>query len=378
MKIVAMIPARLGSQRIKNKNIRYLNDKLLVEYIINAAKQSKYIDEIYLNSESNLLKKIAQKHDIKFYERQSQYSSNEATNDDFAYDFLKNIECSILIQLLPTSPFIKSSTIDNFIEKIKNENLDTLISVSNIKIESIYRNKPINFNDLEKTPPSQLLEPVRAYACGIMGWRKNNFLQNIKKFNAAYHGGEGKKDYFVIRGIETIDIDNEDDFKIAEFVSKSTNSKNEEPRYYTNEEDLIFDRDRERVLIDDGVKINNMNDYNKEITSVDNIIKMNPKDKSWSHTLVNSKSNSATLIAQMPGEGNRMHYHNNWDEWWYIIKGEWEWILDGRKLSIKKGDHVFIERNKIHKIKSIGKDLSIRLAVSRSDVDHIYTHDDYK
>ena len=120
-----------------------------------------------------------------------------------------------------------------------------------------------------------------------------------------------------------------------------------------------------------------MDNYNQEITSVDEIINNNPKDKSWSHTLVNSKSNSATLIAQMPGEGNRMHYHDSWDEWWYIIQGNWEWKIDGKIKNIKRGDHIFIERNKIHKITATGNSLSIRLAVSRADVDHIYTKDDY-
>ena len=33
------------------------------------------------------------------------------------------------------------------------------------------------------------------------------------------------------------------------------------------------------------------------------------------------------------GEGNRMHYHHDWDEWWYILEGEWEWLVDGEKTN---------------------------------------------
>ena len=55
----------------------------------------------------------------------------------------------------------------------------------------------------------------------------------------------------------------------------------------------------------------------------------------------------------MPGEGNRMHYHHNWDEWWYIIQGEWEWIIEGVKKTIQRDDLVFISRNK--NIKSLLK-----------------------
>ena len=46
-------------------------------------------------------------------------------------------------------------------------------------------------------------------------------------------------------------------------------------------------------------------------------------------------------------------------------------------MSVKKDDLVFIERNRKHKIKAMGDKLSIRLAVSRADVDHIYQEEDY-
>ena len=103
----------------------------------------------------------------------------------------------------------------------------------------------------------------------------------------------------------------------------------------------------------------------------------NNNDKSWSHTIVNSPSNRATLIAQMPGEGNRMHFHPNWDEWWYILQGKWEWNIEGKRKIVKKGEVAFIKRNKKHKITAEGNEMAIRLAVSRSDVDHVYVKDDY-
>ena len=98
--------------------------------------------------------------------------------------------------------------------------------------------------------------------------------------------------------------------------------------------------------------------------------------KSWCHRLVNTENNSATLLAQMPGEGNRMHYHPNWNEWWYIVDGEWEWEIEGEVKRVKKDDVVFIEKNRLHKITSVGNKPAIRLAVSREDVEHIYLNGD--
>ena len=45
-----MIPARAGSKRIKNKNIRELNGKPLIGYVIEACIEANCFDEIYVNS----------------------------------------------------------------------------------------------------------------------------------------------------------------------------------------------------------------------------------------------------------------------------------------------------------------------------------------
>jgi len=377
MKIVSMIPARLGSTRVKNKNLRLINKKPLIQYIINSALKSEYLNDIYINSEAPIFKEIADHNNIHFYQRNKELASDIATNDDFALDFMENVDCDILIQLLPTSPFLRSEEIDEFINKMIDQEFDTLISVSDIKIESIFKNKPINFEQKKQTPPSQLLEPVKAYACGIMGWKSDNFKQNIHKHGAAYHGGDGKIGFFDLKGFSTVDIDNEEDFILAEAISKSQNIKISEPAYYDPEEE-IFDANVARILDGDGVSFNNQDSFNQEKVSIVSLIEKHGRKKSWSHTVINSPSNSATLIAQLPGEGNRMHYHHDWDEWWYIIEGKWEWFVEGEKKEINEGEIIYIERNRKHKITAIGNKMAIRLAVSRYDVDHVYDEREYK
>ena len=80
----------------------------------------------------------------------------------------------------------------------------------------------------------------------------------------------------------------------------------------------------------------------------------------------------------MPGEGNRRHYHPDWNEWWYILKGQWSWEIDGEKYTVKKDDFVFIPKGVIHQITATGEGQSIRLAVSRDDVIHTYPDGKYK
>ena len=372
MKIIGMIPVRLGSTRVKNKNLRLIDGKPLVQYIIDAALGSNMLDEIYINSESTKFAGIAKKSSIKFYQRPEKLSLNESTNDDFVLDFISNVECDVLVQLLATSPFVTSKEIDSFIEAMLNRDFETMISVSNVQIECIYKNKPINFDQTKQTPPSQLLEPIKSYACSLMGWEVNRFKANVEKFNAAYHGGDGSIGFYELKGYSTIDIDHEEDFLLAEAVSLALKKENVEPKYYDQNKKERSEVDVPSILLKDGVEINDLFDVNNEVVAISDILKNMPKDKSWSKRVVDTESNSMTVICQMPGEGNRKHHHPDWNEWWYIVEGEWEWEIENKIKKIIKGDIVFMRKNRKHKITASGSGRAIRMAVSRADVAHVY------
>jgi CMP-N-acetylneuraminic acid synthetase len=233
-KIIAMIPARIGSKRILKKNLRLIDGKPLISYILDTITQLNIFDEIYLNADDIIFDKIAKEHNIKFYHRDKSLSTDKSTNDEFTLDFMNNIKGDILIQILPTSPLLAKEEIENFVKYMIENNLETLISVEHKQIASIYENKPLNFLKLKKNPPSQEMEPVKAYATVLMGWEYNSFKNNMDKYNSGYHGGDGKIDYFKVDGLSTIDIDNEEDFLLAQTIIKSLKYRTmkEEIKYY--------------------------------------------------------------------------------------------------------------------------------------------------
>ena len=374
MKVVAMIPARFGSKRIPKKNVRLLNGIPLISYIIRAAIAADCFDEIYVNSESKIIGKIAEDEGVKFYKRPKELSTDKATNDQFTNDFLNNVECDTLIQLLPTSPFITAEKIKEFTQTMVDIKADTLISVSNQQIECVYQGRPVNFDQKKISPPSQDLSPVQAYACGLMGWRKENYQENMQKYDCAYHGGDGNISCYILDGFATIDVDNEQDFQLAELVARSIASETYEPLYYGEYHSEV---DVPSILLRDGVEDNNLEESNEAIANVKDIRASLDKTKSWSHRVVNTENNSATLIHQQPGEGNRRHYHPDWNEWWYIVDGEWEWEIDGETKIVKKDDVVFIPKGIVHKVTATGNKPAIRLAVSREDVAHVYPDGDH-
>jgi len=378
-RIVAMIPARLGSQRVIKKNLRLLRGKPLISYSIEAAKKSGVFDEIYINSEADIFGEIATEYGVLFYKRPSELSSNEAINDAFAHDFIRNVGGEILVQLLPTSPLITADEIGNFVEYMLEGGYDTLVSVENHQIACVYEGQTVNFRLTEPHKSSQTMVPVQSYATVLMAWKYNNFLENMEMHGCAYHGGTGKVGYYVIKGLSTIDIDNEEDFELAEVALKHRDSKrNGEHKYYKPQKrgPEVSETDVVAILKRDGVVKNNFENENLPLVELAEIIQQQDNTTSWSRRIVNTENNSATLISQLPGEGNRLHYHPNWNEWWYIVDGEWDWEIEGKNFRVKKGDIVFIEKTKRHRITAAGSNPAIRLAVSRDLVPHIYPEEE--
>ena len=231
-KIVAMIPARIGSKRVQKKNLRYLNGKPLITYSIEAAIASDVFDRIYINSDDDIFGEIAKDYNIYFYKRPASLGSDSTNNDQFAYNFINNTDGDILIQLLPTSPLILPEEISGFVSEMVNGEFDTMISVLNHQIACLYKNIPINFKLLESHKSSQTMTPVQSYATVLMGWTYKSFKNNMTKYGFAYHGADSKIGYYSLKGLSEIDIDNEEDFLLAEVAMKFRDKIKEYKKVY--------------------------------------------------------------------------------------------------------------------------------------------------
>jgi CMP-N-acetylneuraminic acid synthetase len=223
-KIIAMIPARLGSQRVPKKNLRLLAGKPMISYVIETAIQSGVFDEVYVNTEADIIGEVGIKYGAKFYKRPEEFATNNSGNDDFAFDFIKNTDGDILVQILPTSPLLTTEEVKSFVEEMIEKDYDTLISVIDHKIACIYDGKPVNFKLLEPHISSQLMTPVQSYATVLMGWKYESFKKSMEKFGFAYHGSDSRIGYFPLKGLSEIDIDEEKDFQLAEVALQYKNN----------------------------------------------------------------------------------------------------------------------------------------------------------
>ncbi|MFH1727686.1 MAG: acylneuraminate cytidylyltransferase family protein [Pseudomonadota bacterium] len=213
MKYVIEIPARLGSKRVEKKNVRLLRGKPMIWYTIDAAKNS-IVDEIYVNSESEEIGKIALDNSIKFYKRKAEFAQDESTSDEFNYDFIKNIKPENLVMVNPVSPLINGTDINNVIKFYEEGNYDTVITVREDRLQAFCDEKPINFNPDDKLPMTQNISPIMLCAWSVCVWRSSTFIKSFEEKGHAVFSG--KIGFYAMDPYKCVKISTEEDFQMTE------------------------------------------------------------------------------------------------------------------------------------------------------------------
>lgn len=156
----AVILARSGSKKIKNKNLINLNGITLIEKIIYEAKKSKKIQSIYFLTDSKKYANLAYLAGAKIpFLRTKKISSDNSRDFDtfeFFYKWLKKNKITVsryFVHLRVTSPFVSSVDIDRAINKMSlTKNADSLKSVELIDHYTPYK--------MWKLKNNQLMEPL--------------------------------------------------------------------------------------------------------------------------------------------------------------------------------------------------------------------------
>ena len=91
--IIALIPARGGSQRVKNKNIRQLSNKPLIGYTIESALKAKNIDRVIVSTDNHEIAKIALEYGAEVpFLRPEKFATADSTEFDFHNHTLQSLE----------------------------------------------------------------------------------------------------------------------------------------------------------------------------------------------------------------------------------------------------------------------------------------------
>ncbi|MBH32210.1 MAG: hypothetical protein CMD90_00995 [Gammaproteobacteria bacterium] len=185
-----MIPARIGSSRLKKKNLALLNGKPLISYSINAAIESNIFSKVVLNADDSVFKKIATRYGVDFYLRPRSLGTSKTKSDEVVADFMKTFKnFDTLVWVNPIDPFITSEEIKKVINFFYKENLDSLITSESKQVHSRYLGKPLNYNEKELFALTQDLNPIELFNYSIMMWNYQSFLEEFERSGFAFFSG---------------------------------------------------------------------------------------------------------------------------------------------------------------------------------------------
>ncbi len=235
MRILAVVPARGGSKSIPRKNLKPLLGKPLIAWIIGEAKRSKYITRLIVSTDDSEIAEVARTYGAEVpFLRPAEISQDLSTDVEFlvhALDWLKDndgYEPEIVLRLPPTSPLCTASHIDEGIEKLLNTpEADSVRPITQVTkhpykmwkissdwcwLEPFFSKETTGF-DGPHDSPRQLFPKVYIHT-GAMDVMWLHTLRELKSTS-------GKKvTFFFMQVKESINIDDEIDFEIAEFFMR--------------------------------------------------------------------------------------------------------------------------------------------------------------
>lgn len=223
-KILALIPARGGSKGIKDKNIISLVGKPLIAYSIEAAKHSKYIDDIVVTTDSEKKAEISKQYGASIpFMRPIELAADTSKTIDAVLHAIKTLktmgkEYDILVLLQPTQPLRTNKDIDKAIEVYYKNKENGLVSVSPVDdspllIRSITQDgKLINLLVQNSTCRRQDM-PIYYKVNGCIYINKIDEINENTSFN-------DNKIPFIMMKEHSIDIDELSDLCMAEYYLK--------------------------------------------------------------------------------------------------------------------------------------------------------------
>lgn len=209
MKRVAFVPVRLNSQRVEGKNLRELGGRPLMTYLLETLARVENIDEVYVYCSNPAVKPYLPE-GVKFLQRDERLDQNTTLGAEIYDAFTREVEADIYILAHATSPFIRSATIANAVAQVESGEYDSAFSAERVQTFAWWQDRPLNYS-LERVPRTQDLEPVYVETSAFFVFREDVWREKHRRI--------GERAYMAVTDrIESMDIDNPDDFLLAEAI----------------------------------------------------------------------------------------------------------------------------------------------------------------
>jgi CMP-N-acetylneuraminic acid synthetase len=219
MKVTALLPMKGHSERVPNKNMKIFFENPLYHCVATILEMSELVDSIIINTDSFAIAEDAIKYfpKVKIIERPEDICGDMISMNDIIKHDLKYSANEHILQTHSTNPLLSPKTLNSAIKRYfeLQPEYDSLFSVTKIQTRIYWDDgKPVNHNPKELIN-TQDLPPLYED-------NSNLYIFSKQSFTASGNNRIGlRPQMFPIEKLEAVDIDDEDDFKIAELLYRS-------------------------------------------------------------------------------------------------------------------------------------------------------------
>ena len=223
MKPICIIPARKGSKRIKNKNIKLFAGKPLISYAIKIAKKSKLFSRIIVSTDSKKIANIAKNNGAEVPFIRSKKLSNDftGTNEvliDCIYQ-IRSIDIKYHFCIYPTAPLIESTDLIKAFKIIKSKGFDHLVAMSNYNVSPFVACQKIS-NSRVKFYWPKFAEKRSQDMPNLLHDTGTFYIHKTKALVKAKGRMPKKTTHYMLDKLKSVDINTMEDFKLAEHLYK--------------------------------------------------------------------------------------------------------------------------------------------------------------
>ena len=227
--VFAMIPARGGSKSVPLKNMALLNNKPLIDFAINVAKNTEIVSRVICSTDSEKIASYCKKQRIEVQQRPKELSQDNISTIDVILYLLKTLLNSdnslpeFLVLLEPTSPFVNSNHIEMCVEALKNDSsASSAQTVTRASSNSHAYNQRYHddkgshflFINERKTSTNKQSKPIFYIHGNVRVMRVSELMKSKKLF--------GEKSIPIeIPRIYAMDVDGPEDFALAQSILDS-------------------------------------------------------------------------------------------------------------------------------------------------------------
>lgn len=212
--IVAIVPVKGNSVRVKKKNLTKFANSNLFKIKLKQLKKTDCFKKIIISSESKKILNYAKKNGFGIHLRDRFFSTSKVPMSDVYKNIASEVDGEYIAWINVTNPLCDEYIYQSAVKKFKtiSKNYDCFLSAVKNKQNYFYKNKPINFKR-SPWPRSQDLQPLISLPFAISILKRKDMVK--------WGSCVGKKPFFYfLNSLVATDIDDQSSFKIAELLYK--------------------------------------------------------------------------------------------------------------------------------------------------------------